>query len=262
MKNWLKFLFSRIFWMNFVLYSFFIFILFYGINRWLAAYTSHGNTITVPDLRGLTVNEINKFLNNKSLRYFITDSTIFDLQKPPGTVIEQDPLPGEKVKENRTIYLSIVRTTAPKIKMPGLTDISFRQAEAILNSYGLKTGKISFKPDLCKNCVLSFESGGRTLQAGDEISKGSVIDLVLGDGFGNTVIRVPDLIGLTLEEAIFVLRGSSLNAGAVIAEQPLSDSLHAVVYRQNPEPGDSSMISQGQAVDLFIRKATAQGLNK
>jgi len=250
-----RFLSSRIFFINAAVASVLLIIIFVIAYRWLAVYTEHGSTITVPDLRGMKISELKSFLNNKSLRYKISDSSIFDLNKPPGTIIEQDPSTGEKVKENRTIYVSITRSMAPVIKMPDLTDVSFRQAEAILSSYGLKCGKISYKPDLCKNCVLGFELNGIPLKSGSEVTKGTMIDLILGDGFGNTSVSVPDLLGLSLDEALFVLKGSLLNAGAIIPDASVKDTMHALVYKQYPAAGDSISIRQGEAVDLFITQS-------
>jgi len=232
-------------------------LIFSFTYRWLDSYTNHGETISVPDLRGLRVSELESFLDNKHVKYKVADSTIFDMKKPAGTVIEQDPAPNEKVKENRTIYVTITRSTAPLIKMPNLIDNSYRQAEAILESYGLKLGQISYKPDLAKNAVLEQKSGGKTIDPGDEISKGSLIDLVLGDGFGNTLVSVPQLYNLSLSEAMFVLRGSSLNAGAVIFDKTVRDSTLARVYKQDPPFVDTATISQGQAIDIYLTQSEA-----
>ena len=43
-------------------------------------------------------------------------------------LIDQDPEPNDKVKENRTVYITITKTVAPKIKMPNLIDVSYKQA--------------------------------------------------------------------------------------------------------------------------------------
>jgi len=222
--------------------------------KWLATYTRHGSTITVPDVRGLRVGEVEGFLSNKSLRFKVSDSTVFDPDRPPGTVIEQDPQAGAKVKENRTIYVSVTRTVAPTVRMPNLIDVSYRQAEAILQSYGLKSGRIAYRPDLCKNCVLGCEVGGNPVKTGDEIKKGTVVDFILGDGFGRSRIPVPSLTGLTLEEALFVIKGSLLNVGAVVPDGSVRDTLNAVVYRQDPSPG-SQEINQGEAIDLYISQS-------
>jgi hypothetical protein len=249
------FLTSKIFLLNLLGSLVFLFIFFGFTYKWLDSYTNHGSTVTVPDLRGLKVSSVENFLKDKALRVKVADSSVFDLDKPPGTVIEQDPAPAEKVKENRTIYLTITKTVPPKIKMPNLIDVSYRQAEAILISYGLKAGQLSYKPDLCKNCVLSFTMNGKMLKAGDELTKGNVIDLTLGDGFGNTKVSVPQLYGLSLDEALFVLKGSSLNTGSVIFDSSVKDSTKATVYKQNPAFGGASQISEGEGIDIYLTQS-------
>lgn len=257
MNNFFKFLTSKIFLINLVV-AVVVLIMFFGFTyKWLDSYTNHGSTVTIPDLRGLKISDVPNFLKGKAIKFQVADSSVFDLEKPAGTIIEQDPAPNEKAKENRTVYLSITKTVPPRVKIPNLIDVSYRQAESILFSYGLKTGATTYKPDLCKNCVLAISVKGSSLQPGDEVSKGTVIDLVLGDGFGNTQVSVPQLRGLTLDEALFVLKGSSLNAGAIIFDNTVRDSSQAFVYKQNPEFGDSSSVSQGEAIDIFLTQSQA-----
>lgn len=227
------------------------------IYKWLGTYTRHGETITVPDLRGRKVADLNAFLQYKNLNYKIADSSVFQPDMPKGSIIEQDPKPGEKVKEGRTIYITITKTMAPEIKMPDLIDVSYRQAEAILQSYGLKVGEVIYKPDLAKNAVLAMEINNYIIKPGDMVSKGTTIDLVLGDGYGNTQVEVPELFNLTFSQALFVLKGSSLNAGRIEFDGTVLDSIQAKIYKQNPSSGDSVFISQGQIIDLYLTQSQA-----
>lgn len=257
MKQFLNFIKSRVFVINLLLVAA-VFLLIFGFTyKWLHSYTRHGSSVSVPDLRGMPVKKLDAFLKNKNLKYKIADSTIFDLEKPPGTVIEQDPQPDEKVKEDRTIYLSITKSTPPDVKIPDLLDNSLRQAEAILKSYGLIMGELIYKPDLAKNAVLEMQINGRTVHKGDAVSKGTVIDLVLGDGFGNTKVQVPALYGLTLDEALFVINASSLNVGSLVFDANVKDSTNAKVYRQFPAADSGVEISQGESVDLFLTQSDA-----
>jgi beta-lactam-binding protein with PASTA domain len=257
MHQFIQFIKSKTFFVNILAALVVLVLIFCFTYRWLDSYTNHGETISVPDMRGLKITELESFLSNKHIKFKVADSTVFDMNKPAGTIIEQDPAPNEKVKENRTVYVTITRTIAPVIKMPDLIDNSFRQAEAILESYGLKLGQISYKPDLAKNAVLEQKSGGKIINAGDEVSKGTRIDLVLGDGYGNTMVSVPQLYNLTLSEALFVLRGSSLNVGLIIADNTVKDSTIARVYKQEPAFIDTATISQGQAIDIYITQSEA-----
>ena len=230
-------------------------LLLFGTYKWLNGYTNHGETVTVPEMKGKKYSDIDKFIEGKYIRVAVSDSTVFMLDKPPGIIVEQDPAPGEKVKENRTVYLTITRTVPPQVKLPNLVDVSKRQAEAILASFGLKIGKITFKPDLAKDAVLAVQRNGVDLKPGLELSKGSSVDLVLGDGLGNTKVNVPPLVGLTLDEALFVLQGSSLNTGALIFDESVRDTAMAVVYKQVPGANDAASMKQGESVDLYFTQS-------
>ena len=253
MKDFLKFIRSRVFVVNFCIAVLFILALFYFFFHWIDGYTMHGESITVPDVRGMKAAELKEFLDSKHLRYTINDS-MFELDKPPRTILEQDPEPGSKVKDNRMLYLTLNAATPPPVKMPDLTDVSYRQAEAILQTFGLKVGVVTYQPDLAKNAVLRQLYRGRIIPAGDEIPKGSVIDLVLGDGYGITKLEIPSLIGLTYAEALSNLRGSGLNVGQVNLDPGIRDTSDAIVYKQMPEPADTAKISQGEAINIWLKR--------
>jgi beta-lactam-binding protein with PASTA domain len=246
-----KFFTGKVFLINLVLALVFVAAVFGITYTYMGSYTHHGESISVPDLRGLKKERLSAFVSDKHLRYAIVDS-LFELDKAPGTVVDQDPVADSKVKEGRTIYLTVNASLPPKVKMPDLVDVSYRQAEAILQTFGLKVGNLIYKPDLAKNAVLGQRYRGSEISAGKEIPKGSVIDLVLGDGLGNTRVPVPELIGLTKGEALFVLKGSSLNIGTVFYDKITRDSSNAKVYKQSPEASDSATINQGEAVDLYL----------
>jgi beta-lactam-binding protein with PASTA domain len=247
----IKFLTSRTFFINVLIAILLGAGVIFGVYKWLDVYTLHGESITVPDLRGMTPERLESFLSNKQLNYKIIDS-LYNDSNVAGTVLEQDPLPNSKVKENRTIYLTVNSRNPRKVSMPDLIDVSFRQAEAILQTFGLKTGQVTYKPDLARNAVLEQWFDGEQIPPGKEISQGSTIDLVLGDGIGHAEVVVPSLIKLTRGEALFVLKGSSLNIGTIYFDPSVRDKEKALVYKQDPEPA-SSIIKQGEAIDIYLR---------
>jgi len=230
-----------------------LFFILFLTYQWLSSFTNHDEKVTVPDIHGMKFSELKSFLAQKNLNVQISDSSVYLLDKPPGVVIEQDPEPNEMVKENRTIYVTITRTVPPGVHLPNLIDVSQRQAAAILNSYGLKTGKSIYKPDLAKDAVLAMMYNGQTINPGSDIPKGSVIDLVLGDGLGNTEIAIPQLVGLTLDEATFALNSSQINIGNTYFDAGVKDTNSAIVYRQVPEPNDTVIIKQGESIDLYLK---------
>ncbi len=225
---------------------------FFLLTAWLNHFTHHGETIPVPDIRGQKIAKLNDVLATHNFHYKIVDS-LYDGSRPPGVVIDQDPAPKSMVKENRTIYLTINSTQPPDVKMPDLVDVSFRQAESILESYGLVTGEVTYRSDLAKNAVLEQQYKNEKIKPGTMIPKGSVIDLVLGDGLGETESTVPDLTGLSRSEAYSLLKRASLNIGITNYDKDVKDTDDAKIYRQYPNPQDGSALHAGDNVDIYLR---------
>lgn len=218
----------------------------------LSSYTKHGETIDVPNILGKTQKEAEQILKESNLRFVVADS-IFDIKKPKGSVLDQNPSAKFKVKENRTIYVTLNALTPPKVQMPSLVDASIRQAKSMLESYGLILGKTTFQPDFAKDAVLKQRFKGADIKPGTMLLSGSKIDLVLGDGNKRGErVSVPNLIGLTKDEAERRLKNISLAIGAKIFDETVKDSLAARVYRQSPQYASDAQISEGQSIDLFF----------
>lgn len=230
-----------------------IILIFTSVSFILNSYTRHGDSLTVPDIRGLRIEDAIHLLEEKSLRYIISDSLYFD-DKPKLSILEQNPAPNSKVKEGRFIYITINSNKAPQVALPNLLDVSLRQAEAMLGSVGLKVGKLIYKPDIAKDVVLDVQYLNMSLQPGKKIGKGTAVDLILGDGLGGENISLPDLTGLTLEEARNLITSSSLTLGSVVYLGAVSDSAETRVARQNPAFAEGATVSSGQPIDLFLKQ--------
>ncbi len=227
-----------------------IILLFVGVNFYLQYYTNHGQSLTVPDFGGMSMEEVERTCEDKKLRFTIKDSS-FEASKPKLTVLEQNPRPYAKVKENRRIYLTLNSDKPPKVSLPNIKDVNFRAASRILESYGLKVGQLEYIPDVALNAVLNLKYKGNIVEAGAFVDKGSTIDLVLGDGARGERAEVPSLTGLTLDEGIIVLRGNYLVLGRVMAEDGMIvDSSAFIIYKQNPAP--PGIISPGEPVNVYV----------
>lgn len=232
-----------------------LFITLFGAYKWVAFYSKHGQSVPVPVLKGLELTEATDLLDAQNFKYSI--DSIYTSLAEAGTVYEQEPEPGAAVKENRTIYLTVVSSTPPIVKLPDLVDVSLREATSILESYGLKIGQLIYKPDLAQNAVLGLVYNGKTVKKGFAIRKGATIDLLVGDGYGNIKVDIPNLSGLNYEEALFVLNASKLRLGAVIFEGSSTDTFNTKIYKQNPSfSTDTALnkIGQGTAIDIYVKE--------
>lgn len=147
----------------------------------LSWYTKHNEYIIVPDFRGIYVQDVTGNPDNRNYQFSVVDS-IFDPGKPKGTILSQDPYPGSKVKKNRTIYLSITSFVPEKTPMPDLRDLTLRQAQSMLESAGLRLGKLRYIRSFDEDAVQNQLFEGRSIKTGTLIDKGSVIDLTVGMG--------------------------------------------------------------------------------
>ncbi len=217
----------------------------------LRFYTRHGESVPVPSLKGLPVEQAIELLKSTGLRYQI--DSIYQMDKKPGMVVEQDPDANTSVKLNRTVYLTIITRNAPNVSFPDLLTLTFVEARAVLNGYGLKLGDTMYVSDIARDRVIKVKLDGVTLERGQQIPKGSEIDLVLGDGQGASEVDLPDLTGLTLSEAIFALKGSSLELGHVTYGGSISDSSALKVVKQSPALSDSiTKVNIGTTIDITL----------
>ncbi len=213
--------------------------------------THHGETIVVPKITGMNAADLTNYLGERKLSYFVDDSSY-----APGvrafTVLTQEPAPGEKVKQDRKIYLSVAMRRPPVIKMPKLTDGSVKNAQLILQSYDLQIGQIKLVPNVAQNAVLRQLSQGRDIAPGAPIAKGSRIDLEVGDGLGNTEFAVPSLLGMPEDEARTLLAGQHLEVGEVFKQAADNGQTPGTVVRQRPVAALGALIRTGQLVDLWV----------
>ena len=212
--------------------------------------TNHGQTITVPDVTNLSLDEMQNLLDDRDLRYEVEDCT-FVAGARPLTVVQQYPRPNSKVKDGRKIYVTITRRVAPLVAMPQLVNLTFRSAELNLRSLGLELGEQKYVPDVAKNAVLHQLYNGKEIAPGAPVPKGSKIDLEIGDGLGSTMFEVPNVVGLPLDEAEAAIRGSNLKVGTKISVADPEKEVGTVV-RQHPEARSGERIRVGETMDLWV----------
>ncbi len=206
----------------------------------LPSTTNHGESITVPNLEGMPLSELDKFVVDRDLRFEVSDSS-YSAEYPPYTVLHQFPKADSKVKANRKIFISLNSKNPPTTQMPNLVDKTIQNAGLILKSYELQRGRITTKPDAFRN-VLEQNFNEEPIEEGALIAKGSKIDLVIGDGHGITQFEMPSLLGMPPEEAEIIIKGNSLNVG-IVFNQGEDTPANFVVIQQSPKVGRTVRVS-------------------
>ncbi|NCD71901.1 PASTA domain-containing protein [Mucilaginibacter agri] len=217
----------------------------------LGYYTRHGEGVPVPQLKGMNIDRAAALLEQQGFKYQV--DSVYVLDHDPGTVIEQDPDAGTNVKENRTIYLTVVTKLAPNIALPDVEQSTFREAEATLSNFGIKIGDTTYRSDIARDRVLEIRFGGQVIKPGTKLPKGSKVDLVLGDGGGASEVDIPELINLDLDAAKFAIKGAGLTIGTIMYSGAITDSTNVIVTAQSPMKTDSlSKTSIGTRINLTV----------
>lgn len=206
--------------------------------------TRHNEEIRVPDFSGMTLNEAILAAHKAQVRIDVTDS-VYIGRMPRGSVFAQNPSAGSHVKQGRRIMVTINAVLPKKVAAPDLLGCSLRQAKSELASRGLRVGRLIYVRDIATNNVLGQECGGKKLVPGTQIESGKHVDLTLGLNAKNNLTFMPNVLGMKYMRAIDVVTDNSLNVDMLKFDRTVktySDSLNAVVFKQEPAVADTSLL--------------------
>lgn len=166
-----------------------------------------------------------------------------------------------RVKRNRAIALLIVlliigtswyRISGPgnKIVVPSLAGMSQTQAASAVAELGLKVDVIQevFSEDIPKGKVITSDPAG-----GGRVEIAGTVHLIISKGKDR--IEVPDLVGLTVEEAAAALKKSDLKVGRV--SEKYSDTFETGLLIDGI-PASGSPVRKDSTVDLIVSKGLEQ----
>ena len=231
-----------------------LFALAYFSLNWI---TFHNKFTETPEVVGLNLKEIQKKYENFS---FHVDSAVYDRKIKPFTIITQDPYPGEKIKGNRTIYITVSPLMPPIKALPDIYGKRLGQALKALKEKKFIPKIYRFENDKADSTVLKAiyfnpKTGDSTVLAkgrnAAHLPEGSTVHLIVASGLGSQV-SLPDLACSTYDVAQFLLEGSELKIGNIFTNGIVVDSFNAYIVKQNPAYMNGRMIKKGQEVDIWL----------
>lgn len=250
-----KFITNRPLWVNILAAIILALLIMFIFLQLLGLITRHGEFLQVPAVVGKKTTDAVKLLEDKGFDVVIQDSIYVDTAQR-GIVLKQLPDPNSTVKVNRTVFLTVNRVTLPMVEMPSLEGKTLGNAMLILERSHLQLGDTTYKPDFMRGSVLEQSYKGMKIASGEKLPWGSRIDLVIAGGLAGERIPVPTLLGLTVADAKVALEANGITIGAIIAEQGVTDTAAAFIFKQNPMPFSDEKqplyIQSGQLIDIWI----------
>ncbi|MFB6342423.1 PASTA domain-containing protein [Saccharicrinis sp. FJH62] len=253
----IRFLTSKVFFKNLIISIILLILILASVFIGLYFYTNHGKSEIVPDLKGMNELQIKRVLDNQNLRYEIIDSIYTD-SVPNGTLWEQVPEAGSKVKKHRKLFLIFNASTRKSVAMPDIRDLSLRQAKTVLESAGLKIGDTIYIPSEFRNLVIGQHFEGKEVEPGKPVIEGSRIDVLVANGLSSEKTMLPELKGKFYTDAEKLLTGKGLNIGAtILADKDLTeDQDKDSLFVLNQKPTSGSLVNIGSSITLWLTADT------
>lgn len=209
-------------------------------------YVNHYETTKVPKLTGMNFIDAKKIVEEFGLDIKQADIK-YDEKIPIGQIIDQNPPPDVMVKSGRRVYVTICGGEQLS-EVPNLKGRTLRDAKFALEQRGLKVGETVRKStnEFPEDHVVS-----QIVQPGSKVKRNTAIELIISDGPLAGELRVPMIVGKSLDEAKKIIGESKLKVGKV-TYQTNNDIPAGQVVDQYPKADKSA--NENTAVELFVAK--------
>lgn len=203
--------------------------------------TSTKDTVTVPDVTGMTEEEAKKTLNAKNLGFEVTSREESE-EYEEGLVCSQTPASGKKVNKNTKVTVVVSSgLVGQSITIPDVTGMSEDDALKALNSAGFKnvSSSYSYSDSVAEGNVIST-----TPSANTKGSKDTKITMTVSKGAEKQT--VPDVTGKTEADAQSALSSVGLTG--------------SVTYEYSSSVEQGKVISQSVTAGKKVAPGTTVGL--
>lgn len=221
----------------------FCLIIFFGTNIFLNNYFNNYFYKT-PNLIGLTIEETEKMIPKGTVNIAVAGKDFSNL--PAGEIFMQEPNENKVVKRGRTIKVW-VSAGENYYEVPDFYGQQLFEVRSLLEEKGIKIKNISrTNSELAYNCVITT-----TPKTGEIVDINDGISILVSSKASSKTVKVPDVIGYTLNEATARIKSQSLFVGE-ITRMEVPGLEKDIVVDTNINAG--SRVSAGSNINLIISK--------
>lgn len=211
-------------------------------------YTRVSRSAVAPDVVGLSVGDAQTLARREGLNWQQTDINHDTI--PAGTVISQIPEPDTAMEKGDSLLVAVSLGPA-STAMPDLNGMDYEDAAARLKDRGF--GNIVLIKTVSSSPVGTVL--GQSPKAGDSFISGQSAELTISGGS----TMVPDLTGRSHEEAVALLRDSSLTEGTPVYVEVTDASQVGQVLAQMPAVGTMAVLDAPVTLTVGIESEPYQG---
>ena len=210
----------------------------------MPVYTRQNENKVMMDVINRNLDDAIKLLKSENYRYEVSD-TLYTNKFSLGTIIDQYPKPNTRVKSGRTVRLKIAHPEK-SVAIPNLIGQSRRSAELELNQMGLLIDTVytEYNPEY-PNGTIAWQYP----KAGDRRKKGMGIQITVSKGMPPNFFQVPNLIGLSINQAKDLIFKSRLKVGKISYHQD-QDLVPYTVLDQSIK--DGTVLDMSATINLVV----------
>ena len=224
------------------------FMLVVGVSAYLTLMfiIKSEDTVIVPNLVGKDVVSALELLTDLQLNTKVNGSE-YSQEFPKNHVTFQEPEAGSEIKKDRDVRI-IISKGAKNILMPNLVTLSEQQARMIMEENGLSRGQLShtYNGTVEKDHVMV-----QVPPAGAMITRGAAVDILASSGPRPIKYIMPDLSGLALDQAVFMIEKANLTVGEIRSRFETQKPLNAILSQ---DPGAGYGVIANSPVHLVINR--------
>ena len=198
--------------------------------------------VTVPNVEGLPQDAATTAITAVKL----TGGTVTQQSSntvATGNVISQDPASGSSVAQGSPVNL-VISSGPQMVTVPNVEGLPQDAATTAITAAKLMVGTITQQTS---NTVTTGKVISQDPASGSSVAPGSPVNLVISSG--PQMVTVPNVEGLTQDDAATAIRAAKLTVGT-ITQQTSNTVVIGNVISQDPASGSS--VAQGSPVNLVI----------
>lgn len=210
-----------------------------------------GDSITVPDVSGMTEDEAQSALENAGFRNISSEFTYHD-SVPSGQVIGTTPEANAEATEDTEIVMQVSKGAERKT-VPNVVGQKDADAQNAIKSAGLSVGTVTYEysDSVAQGIVIS-----QSVDGGKKVSAGTTVDLVISNGPEPAAkVNVPPVTGTSESNARQLIQNAGLGVGTVTYQH---SSSVAAGYVISCSPGVGSSVDEGTSVSLVVSTGPEQ----
>lgn len=217
--------------------------LYFSLNIFLKKHFNEEYYYT-PNFSGITLKDAQTLAKKSPVNVIFVSEEFSEL--PSGQIFSQEPKANAVVKKGRTIRVWTSKGTQDRI-IPDVAGLSLIDAKSLVESRGFNLGETSVvSASLPAGTVIATDP-----EVGLTVSKELPVSFLVSDSTLSSYTKMPDLLGLTLDDAKVVLKDNSLLMGTISYEK-VPDMEPGIVVKTNID--FNTNVLTGSAINLVVSK--------